>query len=34
MATAKPVKVAKGSKVRADIAFAEDSIAQVDVVVK
>jgi hypothetical protein len=34
LATVKPVKIAKGSKAKADIAFPDDSIAQVDVVVK
>lgn len=33
MATAKPVKIAKGSKAKADLAFPDDSIAQADVVV-
>jgi hypothetical protein len=33
MVTAKPVKIAKGSKARADITFPDDSIALVDVVV-
>jgi hypothetical protein len=34
METAKPVKIAKGSKAKAELAFPDDSIAQVDVVIQ
>jgi hypothetical protein len=34
MATTRPVKFAKGGKARADIAFPDDSTAQIDLVLK